>query len=68
MCLRMRDVGRQVKPVQFTAQTNSRRPQMLLRLVGDQALNVPQDEALRRGAARRDPPRTRPADPGTFSG
>jgi Phage Terminase len=48
MCQRLRDCGHQVKAVQFTAQANSRRAQMLLRLVRDHALNLPADENLRR--------------------
>jgi hypothetical protein len=48
MIQRLRDGGLQVKPVQFTAGTNSRRAQMLLRLVRDRCLNLPDDEALRK--------------------
>ena len=44
----LRDAGHQVKPVPFTAQANSRRAQMLLRLVRDRDLDIPDDADLRR--------------------
>jgi hypothetical protein len=48
MVQRLRDGGLRVKPVVFTAVTNSRRAQMLLRLIRDQALDLPDDAALRK--------------------
>jgi len=48
MIQRMKDAGLQVKPVTFSAGTNSRRAQMLLRLVRDRCLDLPDDEALRK--------------------
>jgi hypothetical protein len=48
MIQRMKNAGLQVKPVQFSAGTNSRRAQMLLRLVRDRCLDLPDDEALRK--------------------
>jgi hypothetical protein len=48
MVQRLREAGLQVLPVQFTAAANSRRAQMLLRLVRDRCLDLPADESLRR--------------------
>ena len=48
MIQRLRDAGHQVKPCIFTAVTNSRRAQMLLRVVRDRALDLPDDAALRK--------------------
>jgi hypothetical protein len=48
MCQRLRDNGHQVKAVQFTSASNSRRAQMLLRIIRDQALSLPADDALRK--------------------
>jgi Phage Terminase len=48
MIQRLRDGGLRVKPVVFTSVTNSRRAQMLLRLIRDQALDLPDDAALRK--------------------
>jgi hypothetical protein len=48
MIQRLRDTGLRVKPVVFTSVTNSRRAQMLLRLLRDQALDLPDDPVLRK--------------------
>jgi hypothetical protein len=47
MCQRLRDAGHQVKAVQFTSATNSRRAQMIMRLIRDQTIALPADGALR---------------------
>lgn len=47
MTQRLREGGLSVRAVNFTAGTNSRRAQMLLRLVRDRAMDLPDDEALR---------------------
>lgn len=47
MVQRLREGGLSVRPVTFTAGTNSRRAQMLLRLIRDRAMDLPDDDALR---------------------
>lgn len=47
MTQRLREGGLQVRAVTFTAGTNSRRAQMLLRLIRDRAMDLPDDDALR---------------------
>jgi len=44
---RLRENGFQVKPVTFSSGANSKRAQMLLRLVRDRQLDIPDDAALR---------------------
>ena len=44
---RLREAGFQVKPVVFSSGANSKRAQMLLRLVRDRQLDLPDDAALR---------------------
>lgn len=44
---RLREAGFQVKPVTFSSGANSKRAQMLLRLVRDRQLDIPDDSALR---------------------
>jgi Phage Terminase len=48
MVQRLRDSGLRVKPVVFTSVTNSRRAQMLLRLIRDRSVDLPDDASLRR--------------------
>ena len=47
MIQRLREAGLHVKPVTFSAGANSKRAQMLLRLVRDRCLDLPDDRALR---------------------
>jgi hypothetical protein len=47
MIQRIRAAGLRVKPVQFTAGNNSKRAQMLTRLVRDRCLDLPDDPDLR---------------------
>jgi Phage Terminase len=47
MIQRLRDAGLRVKPVTFSAGSNSRRAQMLLRLLRDRDLDLPADDRLR---------------------
>ena len=47
MIQRLRDAGLRVKPVTFSAGSNSRRAQMLLRLLRDRDLDLPHDDHLR---------------------
>lgn len=48
MIQRLRDAGLRIRPVTFSAGSNSRRAQMLMRLIRDRTLNLPDDDALRR--------------------
>jgi hypothetical protein len=48
MVQRLRDAGLRVKPVTFSAGSNSRRAQMLMRLIRDRDLDLPDDDALKR--------------------
>jgi len=47
MISRLRDRGHRVKPVTFSAASNSRRAQQLLRLIRDRTLDLPADGQLR---------------------